>query len=325
MPSGRKKTGISMQDIAEALNISKVTVSKALRGQKGVSEAVRLQVQKKAREMGYQASEQKVVGQFAFLVSKRFFLETDSFYTKMYYELSKMLQQREATVTLIVVRSMEEKEKQLPLQLTGGTYQGLFIAGEMSTEYVKVIRDLGIPTVLLDFDIPELSLPAVLTENFYWGRRVTEYLIQHGHTDIGFVGCPGDTDSITDRYFGYRKALMEHGLHYHREWTVSNHKNETGIYTSAVELPELLPTAFVCHCDMAAYYLTMTFQARGIQDISLISFDNTELASSMEPSLTSVSIDLRNFAQLALECLGTTGGRHFVQTELVERDSVKML
>ena len=328
MPSGRKKIGASMQDIANALQISKVTVSKALRGEKGVSEAVRYQVEQKARELGYHMEERRISGKYAFLVSKRFFLETDSFYTKMYYEINKLCEKNNSTITLIVIRSVEEKNNLLPLQLTGGMYQGLIIAGEISPEYVKVVRDLGAPVVLLDFDVPDLSLPSVLTENFYWGMQVTEYLIRHGHTRIGFVGNPGDTESITDRYFGYRKALMMHNLAYRPEWTICNNRADTGIYTSAIELPDELPTAFVCHCDMGAYYLSMTLAAKGIrcpEDVSLIAFDNTELAAKMEPPLTSVNINLRSFAQLALEYLNKEGTRHYVQAGLIEHLSVKQI
>ena len=301
-----------MQDIANALQISKVTVSKALRGEKGVSEAVRYQVEQKARELGYHMEERRISGKYAFLVSKRFFLETDSFYTKMYYEINKLCEKNNSTITLIVIRSVEEKNNLLPLQLTGGMYQGLIIAGEISPEYGSVCG----------------RRICRVTENFYWGMQVTEYLIRHGHTRIGFVGNPGDTESITDRYFGYRKALMMHNLAYHPEWTICNNRADTGIYTSAIELPDELPTAFVCHCDMGAYYLSMTLAAKGIrcpEDVSLIAFDNTELAAKMEPPLTSVNINLRSFAQLALEYLNKEGTRHYVQAGLIERLSVKQI
>ena len=69
-------------------------------------------------------------------------------------------------------------------------------------------------------------------------------------------------------------------------------------------LPETLPTAFLCHCDMAAYQLMLKLQINGISipdQISLVSFDNTDLSRNCKPQLTTIDINKREIAHKALQ------------------------
>ena len=154
-------------------------------------------------------------------------------------------------------------------------------------------------------------------------------LVDQGHRKIDFVGQPGATNSITDRYFGYRRTLLSNGLPFQEDWVLVNNDTSTGLYTPAIPLPQEMPTAFVCHCDMAAHYLLGTLNEHGYQcprDVSIMSFDNTRLAETCCPPLTSVDIDPREFSRMALELLTNeelrrTTTRFYLPATLVERAS----
>ena len=74
MPSGRHKSGkTTMQDIADRLGISKVSVSKAMSGKPGISDALRGRIFDTAREMGYDRIPQESARRFAFVVSRNSF------------------------------------------------------------------------------------------------------------------------------------------------------------------------------------------------------------------------------------------------------------
>lgn len=333
MPSGRIKTGkVTMQDIADKLKITKVSVSKALNNQKGVSKELRHKVVALAQEMGYARGAQENVCRFAFIVSKHFFLETDAFYSEIYYYFNKFCIQDGHDATLIIVNTTDEQQDRLPAQLQKEVFHGIAVAGEMPDHYLKALAGLRIPMVLMDFESEILGQCAILTDNYYWGYRVTDYLAQRGHRRIGFVGPVGSTESITDRFFGYRRALLMNGLPYEEKWTLVNNDTSSGLYRSMIDLPAQMPTAFVCHCDMAAHYLIGTMAAKGIgcpQDVSVISFDDTKLAETTQPKLTSVSIDLRSFARKGIDtlCAMRQGEkdlltRIYLPAELRERDSV---
>jgi LacI family transcriptional regulator len=90
-----------------------------------------------------------------------------------------------------------------------------------------------------------------------------------------------------------------------------------------------MPTAFVCHCDMAAHYLLATLNEHGYrcpEDVSIMSFDNTRLAETCCPPLTSVDIEPRAFVRLALDLLTneelrSANTRFYLSASLVERQS----
>lgn len=336
MASGRGPSGkTTMQDIANHLGISKVSVSKAMNMQKGVSEELRKKIFQVAEELGYARGAGGGNYAFAFIVSKNFFLDTDAFYSEMYYYFNKYCISEGHTVVLFIINTADEREAKLPPQLTREHFDGIAIAGEMRPSFLQKLGNLGKPTVLMDFNSDVLNCNAILTDNYYWGYHATHYLIRKGHQKIGFIGDVGATASITDRYFGYRRALLFHGLSHREDWLLVNNNNENGLYYTNIALPQEMPTAFVCHCDMAAHYLLNALSMHGIrcpEDVSVVSFDNTKLASTNQPPLTSVNIDIRSFARHAIDSLTETlqNGKQapthsYIPSNLVERDSVQAL
>lgn len=330
MPSGRPKTGkTTMQNIADHLSISKVSVSKALNGKGGISSKLRHTIIATAQEMGYDRIPTETASSYAFVVSKRFFLETDAFYSEMYYRFNQQCLDIGCSTTLIIVSSGEEKQPRLPVQLQMTKFDGIAVAGEISDDFLRLLDELGQPMVLMDFESHAVAANSLLTDNYYWGSLVTQKLVDNGHRKIGFVGQPGATSSITDRYFGYRRTLLANQLPFQEDWVLQNNDPSTGLYTITVDLPEDMPTAFVCHCDMSAHYLLATLNQHGYQcpeDVSIISFDNTRLAETCCPPLTSVAIDTRAFARRALELLvneelRTANPRMYLPATLVERSS----
>ncbi len=333
MPSGRpKSTKPTMQDIADHLDISKVSVSKALNGKGGVSDELRRTIIATAQTMGYDRMPTETVQQqrFAFIVSKHFFLETDAFYSEMYYRFSYQCMEMGASATLVIVSNGDEENLRLPALLQLEDFSGIAVAGEMSDNFLRLLEKPGRPMVLMDFESRAVNANALLTDNYHWASLITQKLVDQGHKKIGFVGQPGATNSITDRYFGYRRTLLTNGLPFKEEWTLVNNDTPTGLYMSNITLPEDMPTAFVCHCDMAAHYLLATLNQHGYQcpeDVSIISFDNTRLAETCCPALTSVGIDIRAFARQALDLLlneelRNVSSRIYLPAELVERQSV---
>lgn len=325
---------VTMQDIADELDISKVTVSKALNDQPGVSEAIRGKVRETAGRMGYilkstlKSDEKK---HFAFIVPKRYFLETDKFYNVIHYYLNKICMSNEHQLTSIVLNSNEEANNIFPCGIDPSTIDGFFLAGETSDEYLEMISQMGIPMVGIDFYKSFLDINYILTDNYYMGFLAANYLIERGHSEIGFVGNINQNSSINDRYYGYLKALNQHGLVVREEWVVSNNDPNTGVYSMEVNLPDELPSAFVCHCDMAAYFLMNSLSMIGKcvpEDVSLISFDNTELCQTVTPSLTSFDINRKEIAEQAFKAMvGSLGGkrrkrRSYISAGLVERESV---
>lgn len=330
-----RKNNVTMQTIAEKLKITKVSVSKALNNQPGVSENLKRQIIDVANELGYISKRGEmsrvVIKKLGFLVPKRFFLEIDKFYSVIYYYLSRECGQNDIDLVLYIINSEDEKNLTLPYSFKKDNLNGLFIAGEMSDAYIQMLIRENIPIVAIDFYQSHLQLDCIVPDNYYSSYIATSYLISRGHKDIGFVGNPSYAASVMDRFYGYMKALAHNKLEYHKEWHIINN-DQSGIYTTDFVLPNPLPSAYICFCDMGAYYLIQKLQSKGISvpdEVSLVSFDNTDLSQSCNPPLTTIDINKREFAHKALQRMlwrtgncGEIAHRDIVNTKLIERLSV---
>lgn len=335
-----QETKVTLNTIANILGVTKVTVSKALNNQPGVSEELKKKIIQTSIEVGYKPKSSvkasKSVTKLGIMVPKRFFLDTDNFYTRIYYYMNQECAALNVTLSLYVLNPEEEKQLTLPHSFVHemDELNGLFLAGEINEAYINSLTSHTFPIVAIDFYKPELTLDSILSDNFQAGFTVTKYLYDRGHRRIGFVGNPLYTSSVMDRYCGYMKALTAYGLEFKPHWNVVNN-DEHGSYLIDFELPADMPTAFVCHCDMAAYKLLLKLQSEGISvpdQVSIISFDNTDLSKTLVPALTSMDISKQNFAKEAVHLMlwrtdnpNNSARNIYLKSKLIERDSVHFL
>lgn len=326
---------VTMQDIADKVGVTKVSVSKAINNQPGIGENLREQILKTAKQMGYikvkHAGEGKDYN-LALVCAKRFFLEDETFYTTIYYYINKRCAEKGFSLSCFVINDREELSGQLPPQLLTEAFDGVFIAGEFCKEFLLRLDNIGGAKIAIDFYSPDFNMDSIVVDNYYTGLTVTNYLIHKGHSRIGFVGNIQDTSSICDRYFGYLKALMLNNLPVRDDWHIANNDYLTGFYSSNSPLPGDLPTAFICHCDKAALILSQQLRSRGVrvpEDVSIISFDNTSICNLLNPKLTSVEIDRKQIAYCSVDQMihriqhpGALPQKIYLGSELIERDSV---
>ena len=153
-----------------------------------------------------------------------------------------------------------------------------------------------------------------------------------GHTEIAFVGTVCATNSITDRFLGYMKALLEHGSEYRKEWVIEDRDMETGRVDRDIRLPEKMPTAFVCNCDLTAGYLIQKLQKAGYrvpEDISVVGFDNYLYPGICDVEITTYEVDISEMARRTMHKIYKkiadekyTSGAFIVDGHLVKKDSV---
>ena len=326
-----------MKDIAAAVGVSVVTVSNALAGRKGVSQDVRNRVEKAARELGYNLKKSDrnsrglVIGVVA---SEKYITVGNSFYWALYQHVAYEASKAHGVTMLEILSFSMEKEEELPKLLKERAISGLIIVGWMSESYVKkIIAAADMPTVLLDFQMRGVKCDAVMSGNFIGMYKVTRYLLEKGHRDIAYVGSIQANDNILDRYYGYRKALMEAGIRERKEWILEDRDLEAGL--SLVEVPENMPTAFACNSDWAAGLLYDVLAERGYrvpEDVSIIGYDNYLYNNSFADRLTTYNVDMKEMAHQAVKLLrGKIRGddRHwgtrYVDSVIIERQSVKEL
>ena len=216
-----------MSDIAQEMGVSTVTVSKALSDQKGVSEELRMKIKEKAQEMGYKTastryrerSESSKSYTFGVIVSDRFLAKYESFYWNLYQEVATAAVQKGCFTMLEVLKAEDEDKLVMPRLLGERKAEGLIVIGRLQEAYMeRLIEQVDIPFILLDFTDRNGAYDAVVSNSYMGMYRMTNYLFDMGHREIGFVGNVFFTGSITDRFFGYLKSLAEHGVELEKEW-----------------------------------------------------------------------------------------------------------
>ncbi len=316
-----------MRDIAEILGVSTVTVSKALGGKDGVSESLRSEIQKKAAELGYTQAPTAKPKSIGVLVPEHFF-GTNTFYSRFYSEISIAAAASDALTTLEIISDSDERALNLPGLFS--LSDGIIFLGQFTDSYINTISDTGKPYVLLDFYSDMSDAPSIVSDNTNDCYRITKYLIDCGHRNIGFVGSVFETTSILDRYLGYHRAVIQHLLPQRPDWVIPDRRN--GILSDTVSLPASLPDAFVCNCDDTAVRLIDQLRSKGIrvpEDISVVGYDDSPVASACEPKLTTCRVDTRKMSESAVLSLfsaidgNTVPCRLLVRGEIVERQSVK--
>ncbi len=323
-----------MKDIAKELGVSTVTVSKALSDREGVSDSVREVIKQKAEEMGYRynfigkSMKEGLNYNIGILVAERF-MHDNAFYSKMYQNINKNLMVQKFFAILEVVSEEAEKEVSMPYVLSNNKVDGIIILGQMGTNYIRMIADVDIPFIFLDFSDDHFQVDTIVSDSFYGAFELTNYLISLGHKKIGFVGNRDATTSIMDRYIGYYKALLQNKLRLEEEWIVKD-RDERGRFCDLI-LPNNMPTAFVCNCDEVAYKFIKLLKKSNYkvpEDISVVGYDNHIYSGISVPAITTVEVNVEAMSMAAVSSIvkrvkhpTKDYGRNIISGRIIVRDS----
>lgn len=335
---------VKLADIAARLNVSTVTVFKALSDQKGVSEEMREKIKKLAQEMGYKSpSESKMRKDkksynIGVIISERYLDQQESFYWKMYQEVVTKAVSKGCFTMFEILNHKNEQGLEMPKLLAEDKVDGLIVIGLLKDDYLSMLEEkIKKPFVYLDFYDRKYDCDAVVTDNYYGMCKLTNYLFDMGHTRIGYVGTLLYTNSITDRYFGYCKALLEHGQKIREDWIIDDRNMDNGMRDNgfAFKLPDEMPTAFVCNCDTAAGAFAEALKEKGYripEDVSLVGFDNYLYPGVSSLGITTYEVDIKEMARKTIhKLLKKMESGHYkqgisvVEGHMVLKESVKRL
>lgn len=333
---------VKMSDIGKRVHVSTVTVSKALSGQKGVSDSVREEIIRVADEMGYipiatrKLENEKKSYNIGILIHETYIGSYTSFYGQLHQRLNaEAMENGNFSLMEEVTKEMEDK-KVIPVLISEKKVDGIIIIGKLSRSYQEEIRRASrIPIVFLDYISYRTDDDCIISDSYYGAYSLTDYLMEKGHRKIGFVGTLLSTGSIDDRYFGYRKAMMEGGAEIRNEWLLED-RNISDCNVDSEKyfiLPKELPTAFVCNCDITASLLIQKLERNGIHvpgDVSVVGYDNFLFPQIGGVDITTYEVDIREMAHKALRNLmHKLNGEYYrkgiviVSGHIVEKESVK--
>lgn len=267
------------------------------------------------------------------VVARRYLMVGGSFYWALYQHIISSALNYGFTTTIAIMEDQQIEQNIMPDALTISRPDGLIAMGPFNSPYLQALNQQGIPCMQIDACNKDLNIPAVLSNNYINSYKITSYLIERGHNQIGFVGSRLGFENICDRFFGYQRAMLEHKLPMKEEWILDDRDLYTGKMYQQLILPENLPSAFVCNCDSAAYILYSSLRDIGIkvpEDISIVGYDNYLYGVDFAHNLTTIDVNLKELATHTINIMiAMINKQNFpclvkrLECEILERNSVK--
>ncbi|WP_342556177.1 LacI family DNA-binding transcriptional regulator [Paenibacillus sp. FSL R7-0652] len=301
------KEKVTIQDIADALGISRNTASKALNDSGNIPEETRNRVIKKAIELKYKQfayveSEQvlgKTPGNIALLTEN--LPNTSHFGSLLISGLEKRISSEGYNLSIHIVREVDQSDLALPNNFDAAKVDGIICIELFDLEYTRLITDLGIPTIFIDcaanICYPDFHADLLLMENEHSTYQLTKKLIDSGCKSIGFVGDYNHCKSFNERWVGYHRAMLESGLQVDPAHCITDDDklffSKPGWMMERVSALESLPSAYICANDFIAVELIRAFRSRQVtvpQHLVICGFDNAPESRIIEPPLTTVHI-----------------------------------
>lgn len=292
-------TRVTLQHLAEALDLSTYAVSRALSGKDGVSEATRERVRALAARMGYARPEISPGRRDIALI----FYDLDVVNSELRMQIQNGVQ-REAHRLRKPVRL---QWSHLPEQVAdmARNSAGLLLVGAHEKETLATVGASGVPVVRLGWVDPLEQVDQVIATDREGGQAVLLHLIALGHRSIACVNGDPSYRGRRERFQGAREVVEQHS-------DVELHPmafDEAGGFGAALDALHRTgahPSAFFCAHDGLALTVVSELLARGVRipdEVSVVGFGDFSAAAQISPQLTTVRINGAEMGAVALHLL----------------------
>ncbi|PRJ56738.1 MULTISPECIES: substrate-binding domain-containing protein [Haemophilus] len=300
----------TMKDIARLAQVSTSTVSHVINGSRFVSDEIREKVMRIVAELNYTPSavarslkvrETKTIGLLVTATNNPFFAEVMA-------GVEQYCQQHQYNL-IIATTGGDAKRLQQNLQtLMHKQVDGLLLMCGDSRFQADIELAISLPLVVMDWWFTELNADKILENSALGGYLATKALIDAGHRKIGIITGNLKKSVAQNRLQGYKNALSEAKIALNPHWIVESHFDFEG---GVLGIQSLLtqssrPTAVFCCSDTIAVGAYQAIQQQGLripQDLSIMGYDDIELARYLSPPLSTICQPKAELGKLAVEAL----------------------
>lgn len=298
----------TMSDIAQRAGVSQATVSLVLGGVKNarIAEDTREKVRAIANDMGYQrkpglarSSDVKLIG---LLIDE---VMATPFATQ-FIEGARLEAARQGALVAVYCTGGDPQTEAAALEvLAGSALIGVLYTSLMTRTVQPPAALANVPTILLNCHAAGASYVSVVPADVTGAYAATEALIHAGHSRIAHISGESWGEAARDRVLGYRRALASHDIAFAPEllvgpaWTVASGCDVT---LQLLDLPAP-PTAIFCFNDRIALGCYEALAERGLrvpEDVSVVGFDNDDIAATLRPPLTTMILPHEEMARWAV-------------------------
>lgn len=339
---------VTIQDIADALGISRNTVSKAINNSDGIADTTRDRILQKAFEMGYkqfyyagirdqivseEGGESVHRGEIAVLTTR--YLSYSHFSATMLDKFHMEISRLGYTMNMHKVTEENIRNHSLPLTIHWSDVKGILCLEVFDWEYSQMLCALDVPVLFVDgpAKIKGRNLPAdqLYMDNMSAVTCFVNDMLEQGKTKIGFVGQIHHCQSFYERYYAFFLAMTMAGIPVEEKYVI-NYPDTDRLLDHFVDHTDL-PEVFVCANDFVAMDTIQALARIGKrvpEDVEICGFDDCQEARFTKPRLTTVHIHTQIMAYTAAQLLISRIEQPSLdfrvvhtETELTYRDSTK--
>jgi LacI family transcriptional regulator len=316
---------VTIYDVAREANVSMATVSRVVNGNPNVKPSTRKKVLEAIERLGYRpnavarglaSKKTTTVGVIIPDISSIFFAEL----ARGIEDIATMYK-----YNIILSNSDQNKEKELHLLNTMLAKQVdgiLFMGGTITEEHVNEFQKSPVPIVLAATIESNNTIPSVNIDYEQAAFEAVTYLVEKGNKRVAYVTGPTDDPINQKKLAGYRRALETHGIAYDEELVIEGDNSyDSGIeaYEKIAELVEQ-PTAVFAGTDEMALGIIHSAQDHGVRvpdQLEVVGFDNTRLATMVRPRLTTVVQPMYDIGAVAMRLLTKYMNKEQVENHIV--------
>src|SRR3954470_15196103 len=338
-PGTRK--GVTLKDVAAAAKVSRATAARALNSYGYVGGDTAVRVLEVADSLGYRANRVAQAlrrGQLPLIG----FLPGDiqnPFFARIAHDLEVELRKQGHNLLIASSEESVEQERELLESLGSLSVRGFILAPTSASDnqHIQKLAKEGAPIILIDRVAEGVRCDSVVVDNEGGARAAVEYLVENGHRRIALLRDESRIFTAQERFAGYRNALQAHGI--------AVEDSLIGISPSTVEhaIEATIrlfsrrdkPTALFTVDSLMTQGALLALRSMGLgipRDVSLVGFDDFDLATFTDPQITVVAQPIAEIGPLAAKLLierlaGSKAAPRHVRfpTRLVVRGSVAPL
>lgn len=332
---------VSVKKISELTGFSQATVSNALNGKRGVNQKTAEIIREAAEKLGYFSESH--ISKVKFVMYKRdgSVVEDTPYFPSLIAGVEQECRANGMDMTICNLDRRDSDFAEQFRQVQQDNTCGVILLGtELMEEDIYIIQGMNCPYVLIDYWKDDMNLNSIMINNVDSARKATNYLIQNGHREIGYLYGDFRIVPFEMRFAGYRSSLRRNGIPMKEEYLVEVGTTMDTAYQGMLKYLSAkpkLPTAFFADNDMIALGAMKACQDMGIripEDLSMVGFDDLTFSSIAATPLTTLRVPKQEMGRYAvmrlLDVINGNGGRNAfakiqICTDFVERSSVRKM
>jgi len=291
---------VTLQDIADRLDISVATVSRALAGYSDIAESTRARVLQAADQMGYRPNitarrlQQQRTETLGFVIPTHGPRFSDPFFSELLAGIGNEAAEREYDLLVSTRAAGPEELRTYERMVREQRVDGMLVVRTRHKDArIAYLLEEGFPFVAFGRSDLEDRFPHLDVDGQQGVRRITEHLLDAGRRRIAYIGAPTDLMFASHRLAGYREALEARGLAFDETLVTLGRLTERSGHEAALQLlsQNPRPDAIAACNDLMALGVISAARKMGLsvgRELAVTGFDDVPLAAHAHPPLTTV-------------------------------------